>query len=242
MAIIDLRSILDLAWPRSCFGCGTALTNRNGFLHICQNCLRRIDFILPPFCHRCGCPHFEENRHAVGCGACAGRDFAFLSCRSLFELRDVGRRLVHELKFRAGHHLLPDIGRMVAEFCPELAGKILVPVPLHWRRRWLRGFNQSMCISQALAKELHCRVCPLLRRVRHTRTQVGLSQQQRRSNVVGAFSINPSAIKKNCIAREEELILVDDVFTTGSTLHACAEALAAEGGFVRIRAFTLARA
>jgi ComF family protein len=237
----DLRGILDLVWPRSCFNCGAALANRRGFLHICPDCLQRIDLIRPPFCNRCGCPHFEENFRTVGCGACEGRDFAFRSCRSLFELRDLGRQLVHAIKFREGHHLLPDVGRMGAELCPELAGKILVPVPLHWRRRWARGFNQSECICRALAKRLRCRVIPLLRRVRHTGSQVGLGFRQRRANVEGAFAVRPRLVRKISIASGEELVLVDDVFTTGSTLHACADALR-RGGFTNVRAFTLARA
>ncbi|MDR3117725.1 MAG: ComF family protein [Puniceicoccales bacterium] len=236
----DLRPILDLVWPRSCFACGAALDNRHGFLHICPDCLGRIDLILPPFCKRCGCPHFEENFRPVGCGACAGRSFAFRSCRSLFELRDRGRQLVHAIKFHEGHHLLPDIGRMGEELCPELAGKILVPVPLHWRRHWARGFNQSDRICRALASRLRCRVIPLLRRIRHTGTQVGLGFRRRRANVEGAFAIRPRLAKK-ISSRGEELVLVDDVFTTGATLNACADALC-RGGFANVRALTLARA
>jgi ComF family protein len=128
---------------------------------------------------------------------------------------------------------------MIREIPLPIAGKILVPVPLHWRRRWKRGYNQSELLAQILAREYGCPVIPLLRRCRPTRQQVGLNRKQRQHNVEGVFSLDGRRMGKKKVAADGEIFLVDDVFTTGSTLHACAKVLA-ENGFPCVHALTLA--
>jgi ComF family protein len=199
-----------------------------------------MDFILSDACPRCGRPHTEDNRGQEDCPSCRKKNFAFRSCRTLFELNGLGRKIIHELKYRSGHFLLPDIGHMCGTIFGDLAEKTLVPVPLHWRRRWSRGFNQSALICKVLAKELDCTVVPILRRKRHTAQQVGLGWESRRRNVTGAFITTTEHRWPKKIAKEEEIFLVDDVLTTGATMDACARALG-EAGFTNIHAVALAR-
>jgi ComF family protein len=123
----------------------------------------------------------------------------------------------------------------------DLCDTVLVPVPLHWWRRWLRGFNQSELICERLAKIYDCEVCPLLRRNHHTRRQFGLGARARWKNVGNAFQINELAFKKMKIAKNRKITLVDDIFTTGATIEACAKVLVA-AGFGHVEALTLARA
>ena len=110
----------------------------------------------------------------------------------------------------------------------------VVPVPLHWRRRWQRGFNQSELLARAIARSRGVPLMAALRRVRHTATQTGLSNTSRRRNVAGAFQVRlPVAGKR--------ILLIDDVMTTGSTVAACAAALR-RAGALRIVVLTVARA
>jgi ComF family protein len=146
---------------------------------------------------------------------------------------------VHEIKYRQGRFLLPDLGRLCRIFFPQMGDGIFVPVPIHWRRRWQRGFNQSDWICQALAREYGCPVRRLLWRRCHRRPQVGLGRADRQRNVEGAFALIPNLFLKK-IAKDVPIYLVDDVLTTGATLNECAKVLA-RAGFSNVHARTLAR-
>jgi ComF family protein len=212
----------------------------DGYHYICPQCLREIDWIRCHFCPRCSAPDIEFPDEK-GCESCRGKKFAFRSNRSIYAYGGLGRQMIHELKYRNGRYLLPDMGQMTREFSLNLHGALLVPVPLHWFRRWMRGFNQSELLCGQLARFHDCEVCSLLRRRRHTTRQVGLGIRARQRNVEGAFEVNKRMLEKKNIAPNRKIVLVDDIFTTGSTLHACASSLAA-AGFMHIETLTLARA
>ncbi len=101
---------------------------------------------------------------------------------------------------------------------------IVVPMPLHWRRRWQRGFNQSELLARATARRSGIRMVNAVRRVRATQSQAGLSNAQRRDNVSGAFRVKDSGR-----VRGLRVLLIDDVMTTGATAAACAQALKRAG-------------
>ncbi|MDR2677556.1 MAG: ComF family protein [Puniceicoccales bacterium] len=232
------RQLLDSLFPRACVGCGSALGKESAYDYICPDCLREIDWIRNHFCPRCGAPDVENG---TICDECGKKTFSFRRNRSIYVYSGLGRRIIHELKYRNGRHLLPDIGRMGREACLDLHAAVLVPVPLHWWRQWLRGFNQSELICGHLAKIYGCEVCPLLRRSRHTRRQFGLGSRARWKNVGNAFQINGRILRKMKVAKDRKITLVDDIFTTGATIEACAKVLAA-AGFEHVEALTLARA
>ena len=100
----------------------------------------------------------------------------------------------------------------------------IVPMPLHWRKRWQRGFNQADLLAREISRRTHTPVRNALRRVRFTATQAGLTNAKRRKNVSGAF--RP---KRADVLRGQRVLLVDDVMTTGSTAAACARALKIAG-------------
>jgi ComF family protein len=112
----------------------------------------------------------------------------------------------------------------------------IVPMPLHWVRRWSRGFNQAELLAQAIARQTGLPVRELVRRKRSTAAQAGLTNQGRRTNVTGAFGLS-----KRTDARGLKLLLIDDVFTTGATAGACAQVLK-RAGAERVAVLTLARA
>lgn len=111
----------------------------------------------------------------------------------------------------------------------------IVPVPLHWRRRWQRGFNQSAILARFVARDRGIPVIRALRRVRPTATQAGLTNSNRRKNVTGAFRASSSAH-----LRGKRILLIDDVMTTGSTGASCAAALK-RAGAASVTLLTLAR-
>lgn len=236
--------LLDCIFPRTCFFCGIGLSflspEENCCRYICDDCLGDIDFITDYYCPRCGLPYEEEYFSNKVCKNCAHEKFFFRRARSIFVYDGFGRRLVHELKYHGGIYLLPDLCRFFAHMRLNIRDRILVPVPLHWFRRWKRGFNQSELLADVVSQVYGCEVVNLLQRAIHTRTQVGLSAEIRRKNVAKAFTVREDLLEQRKFDPETPFLLIDDVMTTGATLNACAQVLQSQG-FRNIEVLTLAR-
>lgn len=234
------QHFLDGIFPRHCIYCRQRLSQRDLLHSLCNNCAHQLDLIHKgEFCPRCGTPYNEEPRSKFCCAVCAGKDFDFSSARSLFSHIGPGRTLVHELKYRDGWHVLLDVYTLGKILNLELTGKVLVPIPLHWRRFWSRGFNQSELIARELAIAYDIPMLRLIKRVHYTRSQVGLNEEKRALNVAEAFVVDEKVLRKSGISREQVVVLVDDVFTTGATMNAAARQLK-KAGFRRIEVLTLA--
>ncbi len=135
------------------------------------------------------------------------------------------RELVHLFKYAGVTALARPLGRLLRLAMPrDRRFDLIVPTPLHWRRRWTRGYNQSMLLARELAPVLGLKPVNALRRTRATPTQAGLSRTARRANVAGAFVVRDASL-----VRGRRVLLVDDVMTTGATLRACAAALKRAG-------------
>jgi len=132
---------------------------------------------------------------------------------------------VHGLKYQDRTDLAPAMGRWMARAGRELLAEAdaLVPVPLHWRRGWSRRYNQSGALARVVERQSGVKlVSEVLRRVRPTQQQIGLSRPQRASNVQGAFKV---ASHRQSEIHGRRVILIDDVLTSGATADACARAL-----------------
>jgi ComF family protein len=138
----------------------------------------------------------------------------------VFDLHN--RELIHRLKYYgdepAGKFLGGELGKLVSGFASTPAWDAIVPVPLHWTRKWSRGFNQSLILARALSKTTGLPMLPALRRVKRTKDQTRLSRQERLDNVRGAFRVMIDVEGK-------KLLLLDDVTTTGATLEECRRVL-----------------
>ncbi len=146
------------------------------------------------------------------------------------------RELIHLFKYARIRPLAGPLGEILARAIPrDQTFDAIVPVPLHWRRRWQRGFNQSALLAGAIARRYGIPVRTALRRTRATPTQAGLTNARRRSNVAGAFRVGRKAQVAGC-----RILLVDDVMTTGATASACAAALKRAGAHY-VALLTLAR-
>lgn len=133
------------------------------------------------------------------------------------------RLALHRLKYQGVINYAEPLGRFMLTLAPHFQTPLVdavCPVPLHWSRRFWRGFNQSELLARPLARELHVPLLRLLRRRRGGRSQVGRSAEERREALAGAF--RASAVPRH-------VLLVDDVVTTGGTISACSSALFAAG-------------
>ena len=219
------RAALDTLYPPTCLAC-RASTDKHGAL--CPRCWRAIRFIERPFCERLGTP-FE---HDLGQGLISPQAMAdppaFARARAVARFEDgPARTLVHRLKYSDRAELARPIARWMARAGADVLADadLLTPVPLHALRLWRRRFNQAAALTAEISRQMG-KSCDLaaLRRVKATRSQVGLSRAQRAENVQGAFRLAESAA-----VRGLNVVLVDDVLTSGATANAASRALLRAG-------------
>jgi len=226
-AVAGVDRALDVVFPPTCIEC-EGLIEGGGTRHICPACARKILLVRAPHCTTCGYPFFGAVGGDRECPHCAGLAPRFGEGRTATLLQGPVRRLVHALKYENALHLLADVVAVVqanGHFREFLAGARLVPVPLHARKRRERGYNQAELLAHAFAEAAGATVVPLLERVVCTSTQTRLDRDQRRENLKNAFALAKGAP----VIPTARHVLVDDVFTTGATLNACALTLRRAG-------------
>src|SRR5271168_5147495 len=215
------RLALDIALPTLCVACRDPVDGEG----VCANCWSKLSFIAKPFCPRLGIPFvYDPGPELLSMEAIANPP-AYARARAAVRYDDVARTLVHALKYQDRTDLAPAMGRWMARAGRELleSADMLVPVPLHWRRGWSRRYNQSGALARVIERQSGVKLNgELLRRVRATQQQVGLSRSQRASNVQGAFEV-PADQRPEIQGRR--VVLIDDVLTSGATVDACARAL-----------------
>lgn len=208
---------------------------------LCAACWNAISFIEGAFCSCCGSPFDVDPGSETLCGACLARPNDFTRARSLFRYDDSSKPLI--LAFKHGDRLdhAPAFARWLDRTGRALFAdaELLVPVPLHRWKLWRRRYNQSAVVAERLSKLSGVPYDPLaLEKRRATKSQGEMpSAKARRRNVLNAFRV-PS--EKAADVRDRNVLLIDDVFTTGATLNACARALK-RAGAARVDALTLAR-
>lgn len=228
--IQDLWAVLqDLLFPPRCANCGQL-----GSL-LCDECRRKIDFVLPPLCPLCGYPSDDS----LPCQRCQHSPPAIDGIRSVAFFEGPIRKAMHALKYRGVRGVATPLGGLMGAFWRRypLPADLVVPVPLHPDRQRARGYNQAAVLAEALAKEIDLPVCDdCLARVRNTISQVELDAEERKVNVANAFQM-----RKSEPLAGGRVLLIDDVCTTGATLEACSAALY-EAGARSVWGFTLGRA
>ena len=201
---------------------------------VCGNCWRSILPVTPPICDRCGCSLPQPGGR---CGNCSGQPLAITRARAIGEYEGTLRDIIHALKYSGRISLARPLAEQMRQRGKDLLAEVdyAIPVPLHWRREYQRGFNQSREIARYLGPP----VVEALRRCRVTRAQVELAADHRRANVAGAFALRKGWFSYPAI-RGTKVLLVDDVCTTGATLDSCAYALR-DAGASEVYALTAAR-
>ena len=224
-----LRGLRDTWFPPVCAHCH-GLVDPARRHHLCEPCARRLQRVAGPHCTICGYPFFGDTEADRVCEHCFALEPEFREGRTAVLLRGPARTLVLDIKYHGALHLFEEIGLIACEaegFLDYLRGATLVPVPLHSRKRRERGFTQSPLLAETFARAAGggTVVDEPLRRVVDTPTQTRLDRKTRQENLKNAFA--PVSGRRLDPARR--LVLIDDVFTTGATLNACAHALRRAG-------------
>jgi ComF family protein len=220
-----LRFALDLALPRLCAVCRQPVEGQG----LCPTCWSKLSFISRPYCERLGVPFVYDPGPGILSMEAIANPPAYHRGRAAVRFDEISRALVHSLKYGDRLDLAPMMGRWLGHAGRELLAEAdgLVPVPLHWRRRWARRFNQSAMLAAAVSAESGVPIAAgALKRVKATAQQVGLSRSERAANVQGAFRVPPEG---RAAVAGRRLVLVDDVLTSGATVEGCARALLRAG-------------
>ncbi|HMF14445.1 MAG TPA: ComF family protein [Gemmataceae bacterium] len=222
------RGFVRLLYPGICHVCAAPLPpEQDRFCSSCRDALTADPFSSCPRCAATIGP-FAFATLAEGCPRCWHSAFRFERVLRLGSYEGLLRDVILRLKHLSGDVLAELVGELWAERAEaklrEVRADAVVPIPLHWRRRWSRGYNQSLALARGLAARLRlpCRA-GWLRRVRSTPMQTALAPSARRDNVRGAFR---TPVK---VPQRATILLVDDVMTTGSTASEAAGALLAAG-------------
>jgi ComF family protein len=224
-----LRVCRDVWFPLVCAHCrGLVRSAERRFL--CEGCARQVHRVEAPHCGTCGHPFFGAAAADHACPHCAALNPQFGEGRTAVLLRGPARTLVLEIKYHRALHLFEEVGllaREVAGYLDFLRGATLVPVPLHPRKERERGYNQAQLLAATLAQAAGAgtMVEQPLRRVVDTPTQTRLDRRTRQTNLKNAFALAAG----RPINRAGRIVLIDDVFTTGATLNACAAVLRRAG-------------
>lgn len=225
------RTVLDAALPPLCPSCREPLGDG---IDLCAPCWSKLSLIEPPFCARLGIPFTYDPGPGLLSMEAMANPPAYDRARAAVRYDEVARKLVLAFKYADRLDFAPMMGRWMARAGHELLTEAdaLMPVPLHWRRLWARRFNQAAALAGTISEISGVPVLhDVLKRVRATPQQVGLSKTQRADNVQGAFRV-PDGDKARVAGRRVVLVddvLVDDVLTSGATVDTCARALLRSG-------------
>jgi ComF family protein len=229
-------ALLNLVFPDECRVCGEAL-REFGRVPVCSRCLTDTQpFVAEYFCVSCKTPFVNQaplDEHGQ-CSLCRLGLKGFDAVYTYGSYEGTLQWLIHLFKYDKMEPLARTFGPMLARALPrETSFDVIVPMPLHWWKRWQRGFNQAELLANEAGRRWNVPVRNAVRRRKNTSAQAGLTNAKRRQNVSGAFVAKGRLDGKH-------VLLVDDVMTTGATASACARALK-RAGAARVTLLTLAR-
>jgi ComF family protein len=231
-----VRAAVDLIYPPSCVACNAATDRPHA---LCPACWRGVPWIERPYCERLGTPFAVDMGEGLLSPGAISAPPVFGRARAVAQYDGLGRELVHKLKYGDRMDLAPMMGRWMARAGRELLADadLVVPVPLHRGRLWRRRMNQAAALASVVARDsgrelaLDC-----LERRKPTRSQVGLTRNERAENLQGAFACTQAGALRLSGRR---VLLVDDVMTTGSTANVVSRALL-RGGAAAVDVLTFA--
>lgn len=228
---------LNLLLPARCLCCGEAVAEQGS---VCSECWGNLRFLGQPACYCCTQP-FE---YAIGknalCAACIASPPAYDRAAAVLRYDAASSSLITRFKYADQIHAAKHYAKWMARSGAELIAEadIITPVPLHRRRLFSRRYNQSALLARALAQQVKLPYVPdVLLRIRHTPPQASLNRSHRQKNLRGAFIPNP---KQTLSLKDKNILLIDDVTTTGATLNACARVLK-KAGASRVYVVALAK-
>lgn len=235
----DLRTaFVELLFPSTCLNCRCPLSPATMPM-FCPECLGQIELVSGPLCLGCGRQFPKAAGGAHYCGLCLSGQYHFDRARAVAIYSEPFSQVIHRFKYQGKTHGLATF-RALLELAPEAAisapPDLILPVPLHDRKLRQRGFNQAVLLARAFfPQERRLIRTDLLVRQINTEPQTSLSGKARRQNLKNAF-----ALREPELVLGKRIALVDDVFTTGTTVNECARVLK-KAGALRVEVLTLAR-
>ncbi len=235
------QTVLNLLFPQNCIFCSG--DRREGGEYLCCTCFSDIGLIHAPICFVCGVPadiSYDYPHEEFVCGVCRKSPYKFDRARSLGHYDTVLRQLIHHFKYQKQLGVLSDIDCLLekyfSEFGREYSDLTVSPIPLHFNKMRERGFDQAFLLARQVARVLHAPLeSALLKRVTVTSPQATKTKAERAQNIKGAFEVNrPEWVEG------KNVLLVDDVFTTGATANEAAKTLK-KSGAGKVYIFTLGR-
>ena len=223
-------SILDLIFPKTCLGCG-----KEG-KYICDTCVSKAKLLKPvcPYCEKASIDGFTHTKCQM--------KFGLNGLTSIWDYDGIIKKAILSLKYKysteVGKELVSHLVTWLInnkELIPN--NHLLIPIPIHWHRENVRGFNQSIEIGKSVATAMNWKFIPdLLIKKQQTTSQVELSVEKRKQNLKDVFSLNPNYV----LSTLHSVLVFDDVFTTGSTLKEAAKTLK-HAGVEKVWGLTIAR-
>jgi ComF family protein len=231
------EAFLHALYPPHCAQCHAETASGQ---HLCPACAALAPRIESPFCQRCSQPFDGAIDGEFTCYQCRERKVHFDCAVSRYRSRGVVREFLHRFKYEKAFFLRHPLADWMAEALEDerIAGhnfEAFIPVPLHSARFREREFNQAEVLADLLAKRTGKPVLRALKRIRYTSTQTRLDREQRMENLRNAFHVRHASA-----VHSRHFVLVDDVFTTGSTVEECARVLR-QAGAASVRVVTVAR-
>lgn len=235
-----LKGLVDIIFPPRCVTCETILAEEEKG-PFCSLCFSKINIITSPLCTCCGIPFVGADTSNHICGDCIVSQPAFSVARAVSRYEATLLEAIHRFKYNGKISIGEALGKVMAEF--EYSDlditdySVVMPVPLHPKKLRARGFNQSVVLAREISKYFSLSLDFLtLKRHIYTEPQINLGKKERESNVRGVFSVtDPHKIQG------QKIILVDDVYTSGSTVKECARILM-KNKADKVAVLTLARA
>lgn len=218
-----VRGSIALALPPRCPACGQVTEADHRF---CARCWDGLHFLGPPWCAACALPFDHDRGEDACCAACLAAPPAHAGARAAVAYGPVARDVALKLKYGGRLAAAETMARLMARLMAADA-ELLVPVPLHRRRLWSRGYNQAALVAGTLSRICGVPADPhLLVRTRATPVLRGLGRRERAKVLAGAFAVSGSG---RALVAGKSVVLVDDVYTSGATANACARKLLAAG-------------
>lgn len=227
-------SLKDLCFPLICCNCGEYVESKG----LCADCWKQIKWISEPKCLNCGIP-FEINVQKI-CEHCLKKKPAFDNAVSVFEYNDFSKNMILKFKYNDATYMSEQFSSWMYRVC-ELDIKnanFIIPVPIHFVKRLKRKYNQSELLAKEISEKSGIKYEPrILKKIKNTLAQEGLSKVHRQKNIKGTFEVDKKYVH---LLDKKTIVIVDDVLTTGATVNECAKMLK-KCGVEKIIVITLAR-
>lgn len=236
-----IKSVINFLFPDYCVACDSTLkwSEDRG---ICCNCRKKVVTLEKPLCRFCSKEIPGETSDLI-CSDCRGRKVYYDEVRSVFHYSDVIRDLIHSFKFNERRNIASELADFTIKKYSRYIEKtdFIIPVPLHNKREYERGYNQAYLYSRSITKRIKKKITNnIVKRIKNTHSQSQLDERDRIKNIRDAFKVTRKGlkfIKKNL---DKCFLVIDDVFTTGSTINELCRILK-NAGIKKILVLTAAR-